>query len=500
MGIVYHAHYLVWFEIGRTEWCRAAGLPYAEMERAGSSSRSRAWKARSGAARATTIPIRVLTRMDVLVGPRAAPSPTRSVNPDGDLLAEGSTRHVFTDVEGRAPAAGRGPGARRESAALRRISARTACLGAERRSMIARLWHGAVPAEKAEAYLRYLEKTGCRTTGPRRATAACTSCGAGRGASRTSSPLALGVARRDPRLRGRRPGAGAVLPGGRGVPPGARAHGHALRGRRRSLTGSREPFLSRPGERDRKPHVFHEEGGSRMTLGKTGDGGVPRHVLAGARRLRQRRARRGLPGRRASASLGVALAFGLTVLTMAYAIGPHLRLPPQSGGVGRPRGREALPGLGAGALRRRPGARARSRGAGVLYLIASGKAGLRPRGRASPPTATASTRPAATRCMAALVSEVVMTFMFLIVILGATDKRAPAGFARHRDRPRPDADPSDQHPGDQHLGEPGAQHRPRALRRRLGARAAVALLGRADRRRGHRGRGLQRPLRERLTR
>ena len=35
MGIVYHAHYLVWFEIGRTEWCRAAGLPYAEMERAG---------------------------------------------------------------------------------------------------------------------------------------------------------------------------------------------------------------------------------------------------------------------------------------------------------------------------------------------------------------------------------------------------------------------------------------------------------------------------------
>jgi len=35
MGIVYHAHYLVWFEIGRTEWCRAAGLPYAGMEAAG---------------------------------------------------------------------------------------------------------------------------------------------------------------------------------------------------------------------------------------------------------------------------------------------------------------------------------------------------------------------------------------------------------------------------------------------------------------------------------
>ncbi|HSE62924.1 MAG TPA: thioesterase family protein, partial [Thermoanaerobaculia bacterium] len=35
MGIVYHAHYLVWFEIGRTEWCRAAGIPYSDMEKAG---------------------------------------------------------------------------------------------------------------------------------------------------------------------------------------------------------------------------------------------------------------------------------------------------------------------------------------------------------------------------------------------------------------------------------------------------------------------------------
>ena len=64
----------------------------------------------------------------------------------------------------------------------------------------------------------------------------------------------------------------------------------------------------------------------------------------------------------------------------------------------------------------------------VLYLIASGKRGLRSSARASPPTATASTRPAATRLLAALVTEVVMTFMFLIVILGATGK-APAGFA-----------------------------------------------------------------------
>ena len=45
-----------------------------------------------------------------------------------------------------------------------------------------------------------------------------------------------------------------------------------------------------------------------------------------------------------------------------------------------------------------------------------------------------------------------MTLMFLFVIMGATDPRAPAGFAPIRDRIGADADPSDQHPGDQHLG------------------------------------------------
>ncbi len=66
--------------------------------------------------------------------------------------------------------------------------------------------------------------------------------------------------------------------------------------------------------------------------------------------------------------------------------------------------------------------------AAVLYLIAA----ARPTSRwpaASPPTATATIRRAATRWSPALVSEVVLTFFFLVVILGATDKRAPAGFA-----------------------------------------------------------------------
>ena len=60
-----------------------------------------------------------------------------------------------------------------------------------------------------------------------------------------------------------------------------------------------------------------------------------------------------------------------------------------------------------------------------------------------------------------LVCEVVMTFAFLFVILGSTHASAPKGFAPHRHRPLPHADPPDQHSGHQHLGEPGAQHRVR---------------------------------------
>ena len=60
-------------------------------------------------------------------------------------------------------------------------------------------------------------------------------------------------------------------------------------------------------------------------------------------------------------------------------------------------------------------------------MIASGKRRASTSPTASPPTATASTRPATTRLLAGLVAEVVLTFMFLIIILGATDGKAPAG-------------------------------------------------------------------------
>jgi len=125
--------------------------------------------------------------------------------------------------------------------------------------------------------------------------------------------------------------------------------------------------------------------------------------------------------------LGVALAFGLTVLTMAFAIGHisgcHLN-PAVSVGLwagGRFPGKQLLPYIVAQVL----GALVAG---GVLYLIASGKAGFDvAAGFAS--NGYGDHSPGGYSLLAALVTEVVMTMMFLLIILGATDKRAPQGFA-----------------------------------------------------------------------
>ncbi|MCP3868354.1 MAG: aquaporin Z [Gammaproteobacteria bacterium] len=125
--------------------------------------------------------------------------------------------------------------------------------------------------------------------------------------------------------------------------------------------------------------------------------------------------------------LGVSLAFGLTVLTMAYAIGHisgcHLN-PAVSIGLwasGRFEAKELAPyiiaqvlgGIVAGA---------------VLYLIASGKAGFDlSSGFAS--NGYGEHSPGGYSMLSALAAEIVMTMMFLLVILGATDSRAPQGFA-----------------------------------------------------------------------
>ena len=124
--------------------------------------------------------------------------------------------------------------------------------------------------------------------------------------------------------------------------------------------------------------------------------------------------------------LGVSLAFGLTVLTMAYAIGHisgcHLN-PAVSVGLavaGRFSAGKLVPYIVAqvaGGLA----------GAGVLYMIASGAPGFELGGFAA--NGFAEHSPGGYSMASALTAEVVLTFMFLMIILGSTDSRAPAGFA-----------------------------------------------------------------------
>ena len=125
--------------------------------------------------------------------------------------------------------------------------------------------------------------------------------------------------------------------------------------------------------------------------------------------------------------VGVSLAFGLTVLTMAYTIGHisgcHLN-PAVSVGLfvgGRFSSKELLPYIAAQVL-------GGILGAFVLYLIASGKVGFDvTAGFAS--NGYAEHSPNGYSLTAALLTEIVLTFMFLFIILGTTDDRAPAGFA-----------------------------------------------------------------------
>ena len=125
--------------------------------------------------------------------------------------------------------------------------------------------------------------------------------------------------------------------------------------------------------------------------------------------------------------VGVALAFGLTVLTMAFAIGhisgchlnPAVTLGLWAGG--RFKASEILPYIVSQVL----GGIA---GAGVLYLIASGQVGFDVSGGFAS-NGYSDHSPGGYSLTSGFVTEVVMTFMFLMIILGSTDERAPKGFA-----------------------------------------------------------------------
>jgi aquaporin Z len=125
--------------------------------------------------------------------------------------------------------------------------------------------------------------------------------------------------------------------------------------------------------------------------------------------------------------VGVALAFGLTVLTMAYAIGHisgcHLNPAVSIGLVAGKRfpaselGPYIISQVVGGVL-----------GAGALYLIATGKAGFDLAGGLAS-NGYGEHSPDGYSMQSGIIAEVVLTFMFLIIILGATDARAPKGFA-----------------------------------------------------------------------
>lgn len=126
--------------------------------------------------------------------------------------------------------------------------------------------------------------------------------------------------------------------------------------------------------------------------------------------------------------LGVALAFGLTVLTLVYGLGhisgAHFN-PAVSVGLwagGRFKAADLLPYIVAQVL----GAIV---AAGVLYCIATGKSGFDAIGSGFATNGYGDHSPGGYSLHACLICEIVMTFMFLIIILGATDGRAPKGFA-----------------------------------------------------------------------
>ena len=126
--------------------------------------------------------------------------------------------------------------------------------------------------------------------------------------------------------------------------------------------------------------------------------------------------------------LGVALAFGLTVFTMAYAIGHisggHFN-PAVSIGLWAGKRFEAkglLPYIGTQVV-------AAIAAMGVLYVIASGKTGFSAAKSGFAANGYGAHSPDGYSMLAAIVAEFVLTFVFLLVIMGATDKRAPKGFA-----------------------------------------------------------------------
>jgi acyl-CoA thioester hydrolase len=100
MGIVYHGAYVTWFEVGRTEFCRAAGFPYRQMEDAGLLILVTRVECIYRSPARYDDSVRVRARLTELSG-RGVAFAYEVVDRVGRLLAEGSSRHVFADAAGK---------------------------------------------------------------------------------------------------------------------------------------------------------------------------------------------------------------------------------------------------------------------------------------------------------------------------------------------------------------------------------------------------------------
>ncbi len=100
MGIVYHSHYIVWFEIGRTDYCRAAGMPYRVMEDSGLLILVTGVECKFRRSARYDDAVRVRSRLTEL-NSRGLSFGYEIVDEEDRLLAEGGTRHLFADVSGR---------------------------------------------------------------------------------------------------------------------------------------------------------------------------------------------------------------------------------------------------------------------------------------------------------------------------------------------------------------------------------------------------------------
>ena len=100
MGIVYHGHYIAWFEIGRTEYCRAAGVPYRALEDSGLLILVTGVDCRYRRSARYDDEVRIVTRIADLAS-RGLSFEYQVLDASGALLAEGATRHVFARADGR---------------------------------------------------------------------------------------------------------------------------------------------------------------------------------------------------------------------------------------------------------------------------------------------------------------------------------------------------------------------------------------------------------------